>query len=247
MNLQQATFNAQSQLAAFCRTGNYSPIQGVNEKHVHQYRRLVFNVVEDSLQSAYPLTHNLLTAQEWDGLVNIFFSEHECQSPQVWQMPGELIPFMENTNHPLLEKYVCLKDLLLFEWLEVEVYMMEDLEATPFKTKGDLKNDKLVLNQELKILMLNYPVHLKNASEITEEDQGQYFACMHRDPESGRVEFSNLQYPHVELIEHLSNQPINYKDAFQLFLKYTTEYEASHALNGFIQASLESKLILGFD
>ncbi len=30
---------------------------------------LVYNVVDDTLQSAYPLTHHLLTAKQWKGMV----------------------------------------------------------------------------------------------------------------------------------------------------------------------------------
>lgn len=247
MNLQLPTFKAQSQLAEFCRTGNYTPIPGVNEKHIYQYRKLIFNVVEDSLRSAYPLTYNLLKEEEWDNLINIFFGSHHCQSPQIWQMPGELLHFLENTNNPLLIKYPHLKDLILFEWLEIDVYMMEDIESQPYLTLKKDKSNNLVLNPELKILMLNYPVHLKNAKEITEADRGQYFVSLHREPESGNVEFSNLQYPHVELLELMGNGSTNFQSLLEIFLKYIDEYQATEELNKFIKASLDSRLILGFE
>ena len=75
--LNKDTRHYQASLADYCRTGDYQAIPGVKTAHVHQYRRLVYNVVDDMLQSAYPLTRGLLTEEEWNELVQEFFSGHE--------------------------------------------------------------------------------------------------------------------------------------------------------------------------
>jgi len=166
MLLHETTYRHQSDLARYCRTGKYKAIPGVREQHVGHYRRLVYNVVDDMLQGAYPLTHHLLAAREWKALVQDFFSHHPCQSPQVWYMPKELYHYMSQKEHKLFKKYPFLQELLWFEWLEVELFMMEDRPAA-YTTIGKLDTDALVLNPELHLQHFIYPVHLKQAGQIT--------------------------------------------------------------------------------
>ncbi len=246
MLFPKPSFQYQNDLAHFCRTGEYIPIPGIIEKNVGRYRKLIFSIVEESLESAYPLTHNLLDEEEWNDLAHNFFSSNRCQSPLLWQMPKDLLLFMQESQDPLLEKYPLLADLLLLEWYEVELFMMEDRKVEAYHKKGTLSTDNLVINPEIAILPLSYPVHLKNAQQITEEDKGQYFVSLHREPESGKVRFTDIKYPHVELIEKLSNNQSNFSSLLKIFQKYASEEEAIIALSQFLKASLESQLILGF-
>jgi hypothetical protein len=246
MLLLDTTQKYQSDLANYCRTGEYISIPGVKEKNIARYRNLIYSIVDDSLQSAFPLTLNLIEKEEWNDMVNDFFIHHACQSPFVWKMPRELLDYLQKTDSVLLQKYFQLKDLLLLEWYEVEIYMMEDKEPETFTTKGILSSDPLVLNPELVVLPLSYPVHLKKASSITKGDEGQYFVCLHREPETGKVRFTDIKYPHVELLEKLSTEKVNYRNLLELFQKYASEEEATIALTQFLKAALESGLILGF-
>lgn len=244
MNSNSITYKSQSSLAHYCRTGEYIKIPGVNEKRLGRYRRLIFNVVKESLEAAYPLTRNLLETKEWENLAYDFFASHKCQSPFVWQMPRELFEFVSETNYSLLNKYPHLLDLLLFEWKEVEVFMMEDIELFPVRKDGVNVND-FVLNPEIEVLTLEFPVHLKNARTITESDQGHYFLSLHRQPETGRVVFTNIQYPHVQVIARMAKEPASFEELLKIFLRYADEKQARKSLQIFIDAALQSKLILG--
>jgi uncharacterized protein len=246
MQLSNHSYMQQSILAAYCRTGEYQPLTEVNEKHVHQYRRLIYNIIDDSISSAYPLTSNLLSSDEWNKLIKDFFSGHSCISPQVWNMPEELIAFVENRNYYLIEKYPLLLELLRFEWLEVEVYMMEDELIPACNQHGDFQKDELLLNPEIRVSGFEYPVHLRNASEIGESDKGQYYTSLHREPDTGKVIFTDLGMPHVQLIDSLYNGRTNYQQMLEIFYRYASENEAKMALDHFIKASLKSKLLLGF-
>lgn len=246
MLLLNPTQKYQSDLAQFCRTGEYISIPGVKEKNIGRYRNLIYGIIDDSLQSAFPLTYNLLEKQEWDTMVDDFFSSHHCQSPFVWKMPKELLGYLEESKSSLLQKHPQLKDLLLLEWYEVEIYMMEDKEPEAHSTTGTLSTDKLILNPELAIIPLTYPVHLKNASTITAEDSGQYFVCLHREPETGKVQFTDIKYPHLELLKKLGNKKTDFNALLKIFQKYASEENAIIALTQFLKAALESRLILGF-
>lgn len=246
--LEKTTSAHQSALASYCRTGKYKAIPGVIEENVVQYRRLVYNVVEDTLQSAYPLTYELLSAKEWKSLVNLFFTDHACSSPQVWYMPKELYEFVVETKHPLTKKYPFLPELLWFEWLEVELYMMED-KPVEFISQGDFIKDMLVLNPEHHLQHFTFPVHVKNAKFISLSDKGNYFLEMHRHPQTGSISFMDLSPAFVRMIELLDEQPLHMGEVLEKAcneLQVEVTKPIVNATVAFLERALENKLILGY-
>ncbi|NQV02928.1 MAG: putative DNA-binding domain-containing protein [Bacteroidia bacterium] len=248
MQLLETTRLHQANLASYCRTGDYTSIPGVNEKHVHHYRRLVYNVIDDTLRSAFPLTVNLLKPKDWTATMQRFFLEHPCQSPQVWTMPKEFYTYLYETQPDIVKKHPFLLELLLFEWLEVELYMMPDLPVE-FSREGNLLTDRLVINPEHNLKAFSYPVHLKNAKFITLTDKGNYFLVMHRLPESGKVEFTDLSPFLVRMLELLTEQAYSLNE---LTSNTATEFSIEpdqqfyDQIHNFFARMMERKLILGF-
>jgi hypothetical protein len=248
MHLYNKTKDFQSMLADYCRTGSLPVTLGVNADRVHHYRRMVYNIVDDSLRSAYPLTCNLLEEEEWDALIDEFFTKHPCQSPQVWYMPKELYYYILEVAHPLTEKYPFLGELLWFEWLEVEMYMQEDKNAA-FTAEGGLEDGRLVLNPEHHVEHFYYPVHLKNARQIKEEDFGSHYLVLHRVPDTGKVEFMQLSPAFVRMIELLNEEPLS---VAELLDKIATEFDVAlskeiiESTVDFMQVALDKRLILGY-
>lgn len=241
------TFHYQSALATYCRTGQLTEIPGINQENVSHYRRLVYNVVNDMLENAYPLTVELLSEKEWEKTVGDFFSQHACQSPQVWYMPKEFYDYLIETQHPILTKYPVLKDLLWFEWIEVELFMMEDRVAD-FTQQGDRYKNKLVLNPEFALLSFSYPVFNKSPLQITAADKGNYYAIAHRDRE-GEVKFNELSPALVRMIEYLASDSLTLP---QLLGRFESEYQLTLSMAdqkmvaGFIDRAFEQQLLLGF-
>ena len=248
MLLKQNTGAAQSALANYCRTGILQDIPGVDDERVRDYRRLVFNIINDSLASAYPLTRNLLSQEEWDGLAHEFFADHPCQSPQVWTMPKEFYEYIVEANHQLLVKYPFLQDLLWMEWIEIELYMMEDRQVQ-YQERDIFGNGKLVLNPEYRLIALNYPVHLKQASLIQPDDKGNYYLVMHREPASGKVHFTGLSPFFTRMVEHLANYSVGIDELIKVTAKDFGLPEEKMVYENsikFIENALNSKLIIGF-
>jgi hypothetical protein len=241
-------FDQETKFADYCRTGNYVRLKGTTPNRLPHYRKLVFNVIDDTLQTAYPLTFGLLTKNEWKELVNDFFGTHNCQSYQVWKMPFELYEFVLNNDLPIKEKYPQLLNLLLFEWMEIEVFMMEDIEAAPFKTTGELITDELILNPEHFLLTTEYPVHYKKAKEITSADKSIYYILIFREPQTGKVIFIELSVLFAWLVEQIK---ITGKSVYQ------SSKEASEIFNipqqqilensqAFLNELYQQQFILGF-
>ena len=248
MLLQDKTKEYQSSLAKYCRTGEYETIPGVNEKNVKQYRRLIFNIIKGSLESAYPLSFEFLDTKIWDDVVSRFFSDYPCQSPQVWYMPKEFYKYIEKSEKELTDSFPLLLSLLWFEWLEIEMYMMEDI-ALNHQEEGDINIDKLVLNPELKIIHLDYPVHIKNASEISSEDRGDYFVSLHRNPVTGSIRFTDLSKAYVRLLEILKDKSVSFVHLVRKLgedLGIQASKETIDVIKLFVTKALENRLIIGF-
>ncbi|MCL4549396.1 MAG: putative DNA-binding domain-containing protein [Bacteroidetes bacterium] len=203
--LHNDTYIQQSNLAHYCRTGELLPIKGLTDNRVHHYRRLVYNVIDDTLQSAFPLTFDLLSEEEWNGLVNMFFSSHDCKSTSIWQMPFEFYQFVERSELELKSKYIFLEELLLFEWSEIEIYMMEDKTFPAAGINDDWLYEVISFNPEFKLLQLNYPVHSKNPNEITEDDKREYYVLLFREPGTGKVQFIDISFFFAWLIEKIND------------------------------------------
>jgi hypothetical protein len=248
MQLLDTTQMHQSNLAAYCRTGKLPAIPGINLENVTHYRRLVYNVVDDMLQNAYPLTFELLTAKEWKNAVNDFFINHSCQSPQVWYMPKEFYEYLSESKHALLKKYPFMEELLWFEWIELEMFMMED-KTVKAESSGDILFSKLVLNPEHKLLSFQYPVHRKNPKFITHSDRGNYFLIAHRNSE-GDVIFTDCTPALVRMIEYLAERPLSVSalfSAFQQEYNLTIAEEDQKAIIHFFDNAFFQNLIIGFN
>ena len=248
MQLLETTRQHQSNLALYCRSGKLTEIPGINKDNIIQYRRLVYNVVDDMLQNAYPLTYQTLTVKEWNNVVKDFFTNHPCQSPQVWYMPKEFYEYLVETKHPLLKTYLFLKELLEFEWMEVELFMMEDKPVIVNET-GDILLNKMLLNPEHKLMHFNYPVHLKNPLDIRESQKGNYFVVAHRNQE-GEVIFTECNPGLIRMLEYLQENPLSIKDLIKNLKK---EYalpltvEDHQKLVLFFREAYQQNLIAGFE
>lgn len=203
MLLKAETYKHQSALAQYCRTGKEINLPGAIQENLSHYRRLVFNVVKDALETTYPISFKYIDNEVWNEMVYNFFSSHKCSDPQVWKMPEEFYQFCKVNNYN--EKYSLpfLNDLLYFEWLEVELYMMEDIPYPEFiKVKPGLKH-RIGINPEHQLVKLDYPVHLEKPVD-TIDKKGDYFLLLYREKDSGRVQFMNLSVLFAFLLESIS-------------------------------------------
>lgn len=218
MYLSNYTETQQNNFASFCKTNVLKPIDGLTENRIHHYRRLIRGVIDDSLRSAYPITENLLTNEEWNFIVDEFIAKHKSQSPQIWQMPYEFYQFVDANEFEEKTKYPHLIDLLLFEWKEIELYMMEDKNDDLINLSLNIYNhSKIVLNMEFEILQLSFPVHIKQSSDITESDKGVYYVLIFRA--NDKVQFFDLSTFFVWLIYEIENS----NDSVEQLIKKSAE------------------------
>lgn len=192
----------QEQLVDYCRTGKPNGLEYMDQERLAHYRRLVFNIIKDSLKTAYPITYEVLTSDEWGEMVRNFFKEHPCREPQVWRMPLELIEYVENNN--LSEKFEkpWLLELLYFEWLEIEIYSMKEGVVSDYQKSKNYLTEIPILNPDYKIVQFNYPIHRINKETINSE-KGNYFLLIFRSRKDWKVYFIEINEFLANLLENL--------------------------------------------
>ena len=198
------TYQQQALLAEYCRNGAVPDLKGVKYENLPHYRRLVFNIASDIIETAYPITYSFLPGETWKKLVFDYFAEHKCQTTQVWKMPLEFYDYCVQKDIQSQLNLPFLNDLLYFEWLELEVHTMEDIAYPAFTSKGDVFNDKLAVNPEFKFIKLTYPVHTTAPTDL-EGKEGTYFLFIYREKENGNVQFMDLSMLYTYILEQISN------------------------------------------
>lgn len=238
----------QTALGAYAKSGRKKPETTIPE-NTYQYRRLIFNNILDIICNTFPISCQYIGHQKWFKIINSFFNSHRCQTPIFWQIPKEFLDFLKLENNPLIQDFhPALTNLMELEWIELEVFMMPNENIPPFIKTGNLDKDKLVLNPELKIIPLNYPVFKKQMNEITHADYGQYFVCIHRDLNNLQAYSNELGLIQVEILIFLSQQ----NNSLYLIYKYLesnpnyNQYSLND-LKNFIHFCIEKNIILGFE
>ena len=141
-----------------------------------------------------------------------------------------------------------LNDLLLFEWIEIEVHTMEDEIFPKIKKEGDIWNDILILMPEYRLLQLEYPVHIKQTKEITAADKGNYFLFSYRTLENKSVKFMDLSILFAFCIEQIE-EGNTLKDIVKQFFTLTnSEFnnEIKEKTESFIKGLIQKEVVLGF-
>ena len=246
--LKESTYKQQSKLAEYCRTGIKPELLGITEENLHHYRRLVFNIGLDTIETAYPITYSFLDREVWNKLVRDFYAEHKCQTPQVWKMPLEFHDYCVKKDIQTQLNLPFLNDLLYFEWLELDVHTMDDIAYPEYQGKGEWMNDVIAINPEHRLVKFSYPVHLFAPTEMLDKQAGDYFLLIYREKESGNVQFMDVSILYAYIFEQINNGVL-LKDvlveANTLFQINDITLLKEHALN-FVKDLKQRDFILGF-
>jgi len=212
------------------------------------YRDLILSTVDNALIKAYPMTYHLLDTSDWDRLVTEFFASHPQPFPSFWKMPKGLCDFVRERSWGIQLNFPYLSDLVQFEWIEIEVYMMPDCEKQEVSPYGDLMQDDLVVNPEHRFQTYFYPV-FQQCPLPQEISIGEYHLFCYRHPKTGQVHFISLSRFYRAVLERLLQGECTGRQAVeevaQAFKLPLNEHVFS-TVRGFFQDLLSREAILGF-
>lgn len=202
--LKETTSLAQQKLANYTRTGDSTSLTEARLERIPQYRRLVYNVIKDILGQAFPITKKILGNEDFFSLCNDFFKEHNCKNTQVWKMPKELIDYVNDENSAYKLAHTFLPELLLFEWLEIEIHTMSNIELPKLYKIASITQPYFV-NPYHKLIVLQHPIHNKPFKQWN-TNLGQYPILIYRNLRTHKVHFEELSiFGYLFLSELQSN------------------------------------------
>jgi hypothetical protein len=174
--LRKETKNIQEKFASYCLNGELDLSLPVRQDRMHNYKRLIGNIVHDSLENAFPILLSIIEKKTWLKMVEIFITQHKCTHNQLFRMPEEFVQYAIKQQWSVQFKLPYLEDLLRFEWAEVSVHTAPDVEIATTIHK-DLLHNQLIFNPYMELLKLQYPVY-----EIGTKEQikGVYYCVVYR-------------------------------------------------------------------
>lgn len=227
-------------LANYCRKNQPSDIPGVRPDRVPVYRGLISNIFEDTLLKAYPITAALLGEDSWKELVDEFVANYECAPPELWKMPWGLVDYSKKAGLSDRLSIPFLDDLLLFEWIEIEIHIMPDPEI-PIRGEND---SRIILNPAAELLCLSYPV-FRGQSVEDFSTEGDFRLLIYRHPVSCEVHFMELAPFYALIVAALLQAP---RTAQEILSEFVGENNVTKELidktNTFVEALREQGMAL---
>lgn len=230
----------------FCRTGELDPALNLNPERAQTYYKHTRSRVESALRRAYPLTFHLLKSKRWEKLVDSFLRDVECTTPYFWRMPQSLVDYVKKNHLADRFKIPYLDDLVDFEWIELEIFMMPDAPTKIGRQKGNLLEDPLILNPESCILTYSYPVYEKKKLPRLMQ-KGTYPLLAFRHPDTGQVHFIALSSFFKTLLELIQQRNLSGREALiQVAKKFNfQENQVMPIGEKFLQDLYEKQAIYG--
>ena len=129
---------------------------GVNAKRIAIYAELLFNNMESTLSSCFPVCRKVLGVRRWQRLVRQFFAAHRCTTPLFRQIPEEFLRWLGESSPQELSPF--LPQLAHYEWVELAVSVSDAPMPTGWQTDIDLLDNIPVLTPALMLLSYDWPV-----------------------------------------------------------------------------------------
>lgn len=154
MKTEQISFQAtQQQFCNWIRFPETELPKTFSAQRMQIYRDLLFNNVCSFIDLVYPIAGAMLPKLQWQKLLAEFFRNEKCQSPFYNDISLQFREYLIDCNHPSLQEYPWLVELLQFEWLELYLDTVE-IEKTTVTQQSEWQ-----LTTQVWVLVYQYPVY----------------------------------------------------------------------------------------
>ena len=195
----------QLDFAAHIRNPQVIPIPAdVEPRRMKIYADLFFNNVRNFLDSAFPISEEILGDEAWRDLAREFFHSHASESPYFLQISEEFLTFLHDRGLQGLPPFLL--ELCHYEWVEMALDVAPD-EQTDIIDQSVLSDAELLgglaVSSLVRPLTYSYPVHeLGIENQLQEPPEHPSFLLVYRNTAcDGRVVESNpVTHRLVELL-----------------------------------------------
>lgn len=201
MKAKQISFHTtQRQFCDWIRNPELQPPQNFAVNRMQVYRDLLFNNVCSFINLVFPVAQAMLTKQQWQQLLVEFFEKSQSQSPFYNDISLQFREYLNAQQHPVLQQYPWLAELLQYEWLELYLDTVE-IESPVLAQDQDWQ-----LTTQIWVLAYQYPVYQWTTAMTPALVESIPSAIMVWRDELDRVRFEVLSPLFAVLIEQLSQK-----------------------------------------
>ncbi|MGB4812945.1 MAG: putative DNA-binding domain-containing protein [Methylophilaceae bacterium] len=129
----------------------------VPAKRMAIYTEIVYNNIEGTLASCFPVTKNILSAKKWQALVCGFLADFKANTPLFREVPQQFLQYLNTASLSALKLPPFLANLMHYEWVELALTTIN--VTAELTTPQDVLLDNLTVNLVLFLLQYDYPVH----------------------------------------------------------------------------------------
>jgi len=179
----------QRQLTAHLRAPDHvPPPEGLDQRRLAIYQRLVFNNLLGLLGTAFPVCQQLLGETVWQALIRAYLANQRCRTPLFTALPAEFVQWLQ--AHPGLP-HPALAELAHYEWVETALYQME-AKALPNSDGTDPLDRPLQRSALAWPLLYRWPVHQLGSADAPTQLPAEPTCLLVRRDADGVVRFSKL-------------------------------------------------------
>lgn len=201
----------QDAFAQRLRDPGASPLpSGVPESRMAVYEALVFNNLKGFIDTAFPITRNILTEAEWLRTLRRFAAGHHCRSPLFRDIAAEFLGWFIPMAETLFPDRPWLAEFMHYEWIELAAEVAEDPPGPDvIDPDGDLMDGCPALHPSVHVGCYRYPTHRVSPQRLPREhERGSYCYLVMRAPDD-RIRFHSVNPAVGWLIERIAQQDGN--------------------------------------
>ncbi|MEN8347233.1 putative DNA-binding domain-containing protein [Acinetobacter nosocomialis] len=208
----------QRQFCEWIRDPDLELPQALPAQRMQIYRDLLFNNVSSFIELVYPVARSMLPELKWQQLLLEFFQKAKSRSPLYNDISLEFREYLTARQHPILQEYPWLAELLQFEWLELYLDTVE--------IENDVLHENCAwqLTTKVWVLVYQYPVYTWTTLMTLEQVELAPSAIMVWRDQQDKVCIEQLSPLFAMLIEQLTqNIALTDHDIFTLIHSVLTD------------------------
>ena len=172
------------------------------------YRELLFNNVSSFVDLVYPVARSILPKPTWQQLLEEFFQKSTNQSPFYNDISLQFREYLSDQQHPVLQSYPWLAELLQYEWLELY------LDTLEIEDKQFIDTAVWQLTTQVWVLVYQYPVYRWTLNQTDFEQVPSAIMVWRNQKNQVCVEVLSPLF--AFLIEKLNQEPLSAMELHQL-------------------------------
>ncbi len=191
------------------------------------------------------MSQTVISKRSWNALLKQFVKSYAAQSPIFREIPQQFLKYLASASHEHLKLPAFLPNLMHYEWVELFVSTMENLNdgsaisVNTINPNGDLLKQQPVFSPTLQLLSYDYPVH-KISKLFRPKNRADTQLLVYRD-RAFAIKFIEINTITYELIALLQQKKLTGEQALTLIASNLNQASSDNIMRFGLQVLTDLK------